>query len=99
MKPEAHDINAHPQTKVEPHGEAASDRAKLVAQLTGGPEFVKTGNGFDALEPSESLVSVIVPSYAHEEFVAEALQSVTGQTYRDVEVILIDDQSPDRTFE
>lgn len=71
----------------------------MAAMLIGHPEYGETGNGFDDLPPGESLVSVVVPSYAHEEFVEEALRSITGQTYRNIEVILIDDQSPDRTFE
>src|SRR5437762_8491747 len=77
----------------------SSHRRTMTAILTSKPERLETGNGFDDLPSSEDLVSVIVPSYAHEEFVEQALRSVTGQTYRNIEVILIDDESPDRTFE
>jgi len=77
----------------------SSHRSTMTAILTSKPERLETGNGFDDLPSSEDLVSVIVPSYAHEEFVEQALRSVTGQTYRNIEVILIDDESPDRTFE
>ena len=76
-----------------------SHRHAAAAILTGNPERLETGNGFDDLPPSEDLVSVIVSSYAHEEFIDQALHSITGQTYRSTEVILIDDESPDRTFE
>lgn len=44
-------------------------------------------------------VSAIIPSYRHESTVAETVTSVLGQTYTNIEIILIDDNSPDRTFE
>ncbi|AGY60245.1 glycosyltransferase family 2 protein [Gloeobacter kilaueensis] len=44
-------------------------------------------------------VSVIVPVYNVEPYVAAALHSVLDQTYRDFEVIVVDDASPDRSVE
>ncbi|MGH9406225.1 MAG: glycosyltransferase family 2 protein [Terriglobia bacterium] len=40
-------------------------------------------------------MSVVIPAYNAAEFIAEALASVFAQTYRDFEVILINDGSPD----
>lgn len=40
-------------------------------------------------------VSIIVPCYNHEAFVRETIESVWAQTYPDVELIVIDDASPD----
>ena len=45
------------------------------------------------------LVSVIVPAHNHDRFVAQALRSIAGQTYRQVELVIIDDGSTDRTAE
>jgi glycosyltransferase involved in cell wall biosynthesis len=42
------------------------------------------------------LVSVVVPAYAGERFLGEALDSVAAQTYSRVETIVVDDGSPDR---
>ena len=96
---EAHAPNPQPNAPSERRAQPSPNRRAMAAILTGDPEELETGNGFDDLTPTEDLVSVIVPSYAHEEFVEEALRSITRQTYRKVEVILIDDHSPDRTYE
>ena len=42
------------------------------------------------------LVSVIVPVYRVEDYLDNCLQSLVGQTYRNLEILLIDDGSPDR---
>lgn len=44
-------------------------------------------------------VSVIIPVYAAEKYIAATLQSVFEQTYKNFEVLIIDDGSPDRSIE
>ncbi|MDR1679065.1 MAG: glycosyltransferase family 2 protein [Prevotellaceae bacterium] len=41
-------------------------------------------------------VSVIIPVYKVEQYLDECLQSVFSQTYKDLEIILVDDGSPDK---
>ena len=48
---------------------------------------------------SGGLVSVIMPAYDEETFIAEALGSVLTQTYQPLEIIVVDDGSGDRTAE
>jgi glycosyltransferase involved in cell wall biosynthesis len=42
-------------------------------------------------------ISVIVPNYNHERFLRRRLNSIYGQTYKNIEVILLDDCSSDRS--
>ena len=48
---------------------------------------------------SGGLVSVVMPAFDEEAFIAEALASVLSQSYRPLEVIVVDDGSGDRTAE
>lgn len=44
------------------------------------------------------MISVIVPAYNAEKYLAECLTSILGQSYRDIEVLLINDGSTDSTL-
>lgn len=43
------------------------------------------------------LVSVVVPTYNREKLIAKTLDSIINQTYKDIEVLVIDDGSKDNT--
>lgn len=47
----------------------------------------------------DSLVSVIIPAYNHEKYVQETIHSIIDQTYKNIELIIIDDGSKDKTLE
>lgn len=51
-------------------------------------------NDFSHLSP---LVTVVIPSYNHELYVAKAIESVLSQTYRNIELVVIDDGSRDQS--
>lgn len=42
------------------------------------------------------LISVIVPIYNVEKYLARCVDSIVNQTYKNLEIILVDDGSPDR---
>lgn len=50
-------------------------------------------------EPAQIAVSVIIPTYNSEKYVEKCLQSVIVQTLREIEIIVVDNISSDRTIE
>lgn len=50
-----------------------------------------------SLKNSLPLVSVVIPTYNHQQYVREALVSVIEQDYPDIEIIAVDDGSTDKT--
>lgn len=49
--------------------------------------------------PYEPLVSVLIPAYNHEDYIEKCLNSVLDETYSNIELIIINDGSIDRTGE
>jgi len=47
---------------------------------------------------STAFISVIMPVYNRAEFIGEAIQSILSQTYKNFELIIIDDASTDNTL-
>jgi len=45
------------------------------------------------------LISIIIPAYNEEDLIAECLESIKSQSYKNLEVIVVDDGSRDRTLE
>lgn len=44
-------------------------------------------------------VSIVIPTYNRAEFLPECIESVLNQSYKDIEIIVVDDGSTDKTLE
>ncbi|PFG31882.1 CDP-glycerol glycerophosphotransferase family protein [Paramicrobacterium agarici] len=53
----------------------------------------------DSQELIPGLLSIVVPAYGVERYIGECLRSLSVQNYRNIEVIVVDDGSPDRSYE
>ncbi|MGD9568064.1 MAG: glycosyltransferase family 2 protein [Sedimentibacter sp.] len=51
------------------------------------------------LKISEPLVTIIIPAYNHEKYVKTCIESVLNQTYSNLEIIIFNDGSTDKTDE
>ncbi len=48
---------------------------------------------------TEPLVSILIPNYNHSRYLDISIQSALGQTYKNIEVILLDNQSEDNSID
>ena len=47
----------------------------------------------------DTLISVLIPCYNHEKFIADCLDSLIAQSYPNIELLIIDDASVDRSWD
>jgi glycosyltransferase involved in cell wall biosynthesis len=47
----------------------------------------------------ETLISVVIPVYGSEQYIDQCIDSVVTQSHRNIEIICVNDGSPDRSGE
>lgn len=52
----------------------------------------------EALDPMQPLVSILIPAFDAQQWIAETIQSALGQTWPRKEIIVVDDGSTDQTL-
>ncbi len=48
---------------------------------------------------SQPLVSIGLVTYMHEQYIKDCLESLIGQTYQNIELLILDDASTDATYD
>ena len=48
---------------------------------------------------SQPLVTVFIPVFNSEKYIIECIESITNQSYENLEILIIDDGSQDKTIE
>lgn len=74
---------------------AAAQVAEILKNTCGRNHRMEPISG---MPPSGPLVSVIVPNYNHEKYLPQRLASIASQTFKDFEIILLDDASTDNSL-
>ena len=50
-------------------------------------------------EKEQPLVSIVIPAYNNENTIIATLESIRNQSYKNIEIIIIDDNSKDKTLQ
>ncbi len=76
---------------------AQAARARRAGARTGGADRITTTRGWDA-SPLPA-VSVVIPSYGYQAFVADAIESALAAVGVDLEIVVVDDRSTDGSLD
>jgi amino acid adenylation domain-containing protein len=76
---------------------AAALEAPSARELPMAPSGQATVRPNGQMPPADPLVSIVIPAYNAQDDIAQALSAAISQTYREIEIIVVDDGSQDAT--
>ena len=87
--------------KAEPQGQAVASKHLVpnIASCNRMERSIESLRAAHVALPGKPLVSVVMTTYNSDASVAAAIESVLAQTHRELELIIVDDASTDRTCE
>ncbi|NRF95752.1 glycosyltransferase [Paenibacillus frigoriresistens] len=74
-------------------------KEKVLARHTVNKAAQQIKKIIDSESKKNPLISVIVPNYNYEKYLVQRLDSIYNQSFKDIEVILLDDSSTDNSIE
>lgn len=74
------------------------DKLHKILTIFGMKFWIKRKNVFSSSKNKNPLFSIIVTSYNYEQFIGKTLESIVNQTFKNYEVIIVDDGSKDNSI-
>jgi polysaccharide pyruvyl transferase CsaB len=82
-----------PEAEFEPFGGMLAESIRNLVSLAAAPVPVLTPPQAEPIIVWEPLISVVLPVWNHKGFIATAIRSILAQTWRNLELIVVDDGS------
>ena len=86
-------------SRVEKRGNMSRDLYERVDNMVNPNKKVKYDLEFNIEDYQREIVSIIVPVYNSESYISQTLDAILNQTYKNIEVVLVNDGSTDNTQE
>ncbi|KAA8816508.1 glycosyltransferase family 2 protein [Bifidobacterium callitrichos] len=81
-----------------PDGTAASRSASISMPISIRPTAITKSLGNQNQRGCMPVFSVIIPAYNNSRYLPECVHSITGQSFGDLEIVIVDDASTDDTY-
>ena len=98
VKIKLHASKEERESRIKKRGNMPIDLYKAVDRMVSNNDNIKYDLEFNIEDYQKELISIIVPIYNAEKYIKKTLDAITAQTYKNIEIILINDGSTDNTL-